>query len=139
MRIDADRPFQLLKRVRRRLYLADYSDAADHREWSQPGQAGPYEERVFGVLPDPAVISSMLIFKPDEIIAFVSSIVTLEPGDVIATGSPPGAGFASGEYLNVGDVVELEVQGIGVLRNRIGQPEPRGWKPEPRTSSSKTE
>lgn len=67
MRIDADRPFQLLKRVRRRLYLADYSDAADHREWSQPGQAGPYEERVFGVLPDPAVISSMLIFKPDEI------------------------------------------------------------------------
>jgi 2,4-diketo-3-deoxy-L-fuconate hydrolase len=60
-----------------------------------------------------------MIFKPDEIIAFVSSIVTLEPGDVIATGSPPGAGFASGEYLKVGDVVELEMEGLGRQRNVI--------------------
>jgi hypothetical protein len=33
-------------------------------------------------------------------------------------------------------VIELEVQGLGVLRNRIGQPEPHGWEPEPRKSRS---
>jgi 2-keto-4-pentenoate hydratase/2-oxohepta-3-ene-1,7-dioic acid hydratase in catechol pathway len=60
-----------------------------------------------------------MIFKPDEIIAFVSSIVTLEPGDVIATGSPPGAGFATGEYLKIGDAVELAMEGLGRQRNVI--------------------
>ena len=60
-----------------------------------------------------------MIFKPEEIIAFVSSIVTLVPGDVIATGSPPGAGFATGEYLKVGDVVELEMEGLGRQCNVI--------------------
>lgn len=60
-----------------------------------------------------------MIFKPDEIIAFVSSVVTLEPGDVISTGSPPGAGFATSEQLNVGDVVETEIAGLGQQRNTI--------------------
>ncbi len=73
---------------------------------------------VNGVVKQDASTEGM-IFKPDEIIAFVSSIVTLEPGDVIATGSPPGAGFASGEYLKVGDVVELEMEGLGRQRNVI--------------------
>ncbi len=73
---------------------------------------------VNGVLKQDASTEGM-IFKPDELIAFVSSIVTLEPGDVISTGSPPGAGFASGEYLKVGDVVELEMEGLGRQRNVI--------------------
>jgi len=73
---------------------------------------------VNGVVKQDASTEGM-IFKPDEIIAFVSSIVTLEPGDVIATGSPPGAGFATGEYLKVGDVVELEIEGLGRQRNEI--------------------
>jgi 2,4-diketo-3-deoxy-L-fuconate hydrolase len=60
-----------------------------------------------------------MIFTPDEIIAFASSVVTLEPGDVIATGSPPGAGFATGKYLEVGDVVEAEIEGLGRQRNVI--------------------
>jgi 2,4-didehydro-3-deoxy-L-rhamnonate hydrolase len=60
-----------------------------------------------------------MIFKPDEIIAFVSSVVTLEPGDVISTGSPPGAGFATNESLKVGDVVETEIAGLGRQRNTI--------------------
>jgi 2-keto-4-pentenoate hydratase/2-oxohepta-3-ene-1,7-dioic acid hydratase in catechol pathway len=60
-----------------------------------------------------------MIFTPDEIIAFASSVVTLEPGDVIATGSPPGAGFATGKYLEVDDVVEAEVEGLGRQRNVI--------------------
>jgi 2-keto-4-pentenoate hydratase/2-oxohepta-3-ene-1,7-dioic acid hydratase in catechol pathway len=44
----------------------------------------------------------------------ISSILTLNPGDVIATGSPPGMG-----PLVDGDVVEVQVQGIGVLRNHV--------------------
>jgi 2-keto-4-pentenoate hydratase/2-oxohepta-3-ene-1,7-dioic acid hydratase in catechol pathway len=60
-----------------------------------------------------------MVFKPDELIAWVSSIITLEPGDVIATGSPPGAGFATGKYLKVGDVVEAEIEGLGRQRNEI--------------------
>jgi 2,4-diketo-3-deoxy-L-fuconate hydrolase len=73
---------------------------------------------VNGVVKQDASTEGM-IFKPDEIIAYVSSIATLEPGDVIATGSPPGAGFATGEYLKVGDVVELEMEGLGRQRNVI--------------------
>ena len=78
----------------------------------------PRKLTVNGVVKQDASTEGM-IFKPDEIIAFVSSIVTLEPGDVISTGSPPGAGFATGEYLNIGDVVEVEMQGLGRQRNKI--------------------
>ncbi len=60
-----------------------------------------------------------MIFKPDEIIAFVSTVVTLEPGDVISTGSPPGAGFATNESLKVGDVIETKIAGLGRQRNTI--------------------
>lgn len=52
-------------------------------------------------------------------IAWCSTICTLEPGDVIATGTPAGVGSARGIYLRTGDVVEVEVQGIGVLRNPV--------------------
>lgn len=57
--------------------------------------------------------TSDLIFGIAELVEFVSSIMTLEPGDVIATGTPPGVG-----KLERGDVVEVEIEGIGVLRNR---------------------
>jgi 2-keto-4-pentenoate hydratase/2-oxohepta-3-ene-1,7-dioic acid hydratase in catechol pathway len=45
----------------------------------------------------------------------------LEPGDIIATGTPSGVGFARTppEFLKCGDVVECEVEGIGLLRNRL--------------------
>ncbi len=52
-------------------------------------------------------------------IAWCSTICTLEPGDVIATGTPAGVGSARGVYLQAGDVVEVEVEGIGVLRNPV--------------------
>ncbi len=55
-----------------------------------------------------------LIFAVPEIIAFVSSVMTLLPGDVIATGTPGGIG-----PMQVGDTVEVELGGIGVLRNRV--------------------
>lgn len=60
-----------------------------------------------------------MVFKPDEIIAFASSVITLEPGDVISTGSPPGAGFATNESLKVGDVIETEIEGLGRQYNTI--------------------
>jgi 2-keto-4-pentenoate hydratase/2-oxohepta-3-ene-1,7-dioic acid hydratase in catechol pathway len=55
-----------------------------------------------------------MAFTIPEIIAYVSSIMTLEPGDLIATGTPAGVG-----PLTPGDVVEVEVTGVGVLRNPV--------------------
>jgi 2-keto-4-pentenoate hydratase/2-oxohepta-3-ene-1,7-dioic acid hydratase in catechol pathway len=62
-----------------------------------------------------------LIFTLPDIIAYCSQIFTLEPGDVCATGTPGGVGFARKppRFLRDGDVVEVEVQGIGVLRNPV--------------------
>ncbi len=60
-----------------------------------------------------------LIFGVQELIEFCSAAFTLEPGDVIATGTPPGVGDARTppRYLQDGDVVEVEIEGVGVLRN----------------------
>jgi 2-keto-4-pentenoate hydratase/2-oxohepta-3-ene-1,7-dioic acid hydratase in catechol pathway len=65
--------------------------------------------------------TSEMIFKVDELVAFVSETVTLEPGDVIATGTPAGVGFARTPpvFLKPGDVVEVEIEGLGVLRNDV--------------------
>jgi 2-keto-4-pentenoate hydratase/2-oxohepta-3-ene-1,7-dioic acid hydratase in catechol pathway len=51
------------------------------------------------------------------LVEFISSVMTLFPGDVIATGTPPGVGS-----LRVGDVVTVEVGGIGALTNRVVAP-----------------
>jgi 2-keto-4-pentenoate hydratase/2-oxohepta-3-ene-1,7-dioic acid hydratase in catechol pathway len=60
-----------------------------------------------------------LIFDVQTLIEFCSAAFTLEPGDVIATGTPPGVGDARTppRYLVDGDVCEIEVEGVGVLRN----------------------
>lgn len=58
--------------------------------------------------------TSDLIFSIPELIAFASSAMTLEPGDVIATGTPSGVG-----PLHPGDRVEIEIEGIGVLANSV--------------------
>jgi 2-keto-4-pentenoate hydratase/2-oxohepta-3-ene-1,7-dioic acid hydratase in catechol pathway len=62
-----------------------------------------------------------LYFSVPQLIASLSSALTLDPGDVIATGTPSGVaqGMTPPEWLQVGDVVEAELAGIGVLRNRI--------------------
>lgn len=66
--------------------------------------------------------TSYMLFKIAEIIATLSRAMPLEAGDIIATGTPSGVGFARNppEYLHPGDVVECEVEKIGVLRNRVG-------------------
>jgi len=62
-----------------------------------------------------------LIFSFEDLIAYVSSFMTLEPGDIISTGTPPGAGarFDPPIYLKPGDVVEVSSPSIGTLRNGI--------------------
>jgi 2-keto-4-pentenoate hydratase/2-oxohepta-3-ene-1,7-dioic acid hydratase in catechol pathway len=62
-----------------------------------------------------------MTFDVSAIIEITSSVMTLEPGDIIATGTPDGIGHARTppEYLHPGDVVECGVEGIGVIRNRI--------------------
>jgi len=62
-----------------------------------------------------------LIFKVPQLVAFISEVMTLEPGDIIATGTPGGVGFARKPpvWLTPGDVVEIEIEGIGVLRNPV--------------------
>jgi 2-keto-4-pentenoate hydratase/2-oxohepta-3-ene-1,7-dioic acid hydratase in catechol pathway len=65
-----------------------------------------------------------MIFSTAEIVSFLSRNLTLEPGDLILTGTPWGAGgFADPpEYLAAGDTVEVELQGIGVLSNPVKGP-----------------
>lgn len=53
------------------------------------------------------------------LIAAASSVVTLQPGDIIATGTPAGVGAASGTFLQPGDVVDITIEGIGRLRNPV--------------------
>jgi 2-keto-4-pentenoate hydratase/2-oxohepta-3-ene-1,7-dioic acid hydratase in catechol pathway len=62
-----------------------------------------------------------MVFKIPRVIAEISAGCTLWPGDMIITGTPAGVGFARTppEYLKVGDVVEVEIERIGVLRNTI--------------------
>jgi 2-keto-4-pentenoate hydratase/2-oxohepta-3-ene-1,7-dioic acid hydratase in catechol pathway len=64
------------------------------------------------------------------IIEQLSLVMTLLPGQMIATGTPPGVGYAREpkEFLQPGDVMESEIEGIGVLRNVVGADDalPRG-------------
>ena len=58
--------------------------------------------------------TSNMIFKVDKIVSYISKIMTLFPGDIIATGTPPGVG-----QLKAGDIVEVEIEGVGVLKNKV--------------------
>ena len=59
------------------------------------------------------------IFSVAEVIEFVSQIVTLEPGDIISTGTPSGVGSASGTFLKPGDVLTASIAEIGTLTNPV--------------------
>ena len=67
--------------------------------------------------------TSQMIFGVGETLAYLSQVMTLEPGDLIFTGTPPGVGVARKPpvYLKGGDVVEVEIDGLGVLRNPVVQ------------------
>ena len=57
-----------------------------------------------------------LIWDEDHMIQYITSILTLYPGDVVSTGTPSGTGAERNEFLKPGDVVEIEIEGIGMLR-----------------------
>ena len=59
--------------------------------------------------------TSQMIFSIYELIEFISSMMTLEPGDIISTGTPSGVGNATGRYLQAGTTMVAEVEGIGQL------------------------
>lgn len=65
--------------------------------------------------------TAQMIFGVATTIAFISAFMTLEPGDIIATGTPAGVGFARTPpiALKDGDIVEIEIEKIGMLRNRV--------------------
>ena len=61
------------------------------------------------------------LFPLPRLIAFLSQVMTLEPGDIVTTGTPAGVGFFRKPqvFMQVGDIIEIEGEGIGVLRNSI--------------------
>ena len=83
-------------------------------------QSLPIRLRVNGVTKQNANTRQM-IFSIAHLIAVLSLGMTLEPGDIIATGTPSGVGFSRvpPEFLQPGDVMETEVEGIGVLKNVV--------------------
>ena len=82
-------------------------------ETDHPAPDTRVETVVNGVTKQSAPISEM-IFSLDVIIRWIAQVMTLEPGDVIATGTPAGVG-----PLAAGDVVEVSISGIGTLRNSV--------------------
>ena len=63
--------------------------------------------------------TSLMIFPVPFLVRWISRMMTLDPGDVIATGTPAGVG-----PLDAGDTVEVKIAGIGVLRNPVHAPQP---------------
>jgi len=79
------------------------------------------ELRVNGEVRQSSTTANM-IFKIPQIITFISRVMTLQPGDIIATGTPAGVGFYAKperRLLKPGDLMEAEIEGIGVLRNKV--------------------
>lgn len=81
--------------------------------------------------------SATMMWRIEEIIAYISKGEGVEAGELIGSGTVGfGCGMELGRLLKPGDVVELEVEGIGVLRNKLGTPAPAGWMPERRTPAT---
>ncbi len=73
-----------------------------------------------------AAALSDLVFQPADLIAYLSTVLTLRPGDVIATGTPGGVGHARDpkRYLTSGSVITTAIEGLGQCRNRCEPEKP---------------
>jgi 2-keto-4-pentenoate hydratase/2-oxohepta-3-ene-1,7-dioic acid hydratase in catechol pathway len=60
-----------------------------------------------------------MIYDIRQQIAYISTVMTLEPGDILATGTPAGVGIATGSFLKAGDVVRVEIAGLGAIENTV--------------------
>jgi len=63
--------------------------------------------------------TSQMIYPVADIVSFLSYIMTLEPGDVIATGTPAGVAMATGNFLQPGDTIECTIEKLGTLTNKL--------------------
>ena len=105
------------------------------KNFHRTGPAGPYMVTA-DELPDPSKLvlttrlngdvvqhcgTDMLIFSLPRLISYISDVMPLTPGDLIATGSPSGSGAGRKPplWMKAGDVVEVELSGVGVLRNPV--------------------
>lgn len=68
--------------------------------------------------------TAQMIYPVADIVSFLSHIMTLEPGDIIATGTPSGVGMATGNFLKGGDRIEATIERLGTLTNTLG-PRPK--------------
>jgi 2-keto-4-pentenoate hydratase/2-oxohepta-3-ene-1,7-dioic acid hydratase in catechol pathway len=93
------------------------------------------------VVPDPQVLpiklavngqfmqdssTAEMVFPVPAIVSFLSSFITLQPGDVIATGTPSGVGSATGTFLRAGDIVRASIAPIGTLQNPVEDEDEEG-------------
>ena len=73
--------------------------------------------------------TSQMISPVADIVSFLSFLMTLEPGDVIATGTPEGVAMATGEFLQPGDKIECKIENLGTLTNTLGRRPAQFYKP----------
>jgi 2-keto-4-pentenoate hydratase/2-oxohepta-3-ene-1,7-dioic acid hydratase in catechol pathway len=64
--------------------------------------------------------TAQMIYPVTDIVSFCSHLMTLEPGDIISTGTPAGVGLATGNFLEAGDIIECTIEGLGALTNALG-------------------
>jgi len=65
--------------------------------------------------------TSQMIYPVADVVSFLSHIMTLEPADIIVTGTPAGVAMATGDFLQAGDLIECKIEKLGTLTNRLGQ------------------
>ena len=63
--------------------------------------------------------TSDMLFSVDEMVAHFSTHMALSPGDLLATGTPPGVGFGKNRFMAVGDVLECGIADVGAQRHEI--------------------
>ncbi len=73
--------------------------------------------------------TAQMIYSVADIVSFLSHIMTLEPADVIATGTPSGVAMATGGFLQPGDSIQCSIENLGTLTNTLGPKPPKFYQP----------
>ena len=73
--------------------------------------------------------TNQMIYPVADIVSFLSFLMTLEPGDMILTGTPAGVAVATGRFLQSGDVIECKIENLGILKNTLSQKPDSFYKP----------
>jgi 2-keto-4-pentenoate hydratase/2-oxohepta-3-ene-1,7-dioic acid hydratase in catechol pathway len=73
--------------------------------------------------------TNQMIYPVADVVSFLSFLMTLEPGDIILTGTPAGVAVASGRFLQSGDTIECGIDNLGVLKNTLSQKPADFYKP----------